>query len=141
MTARLILPAGLRAQILEEARAALPRECCGLVEGMHDGHAICVQALHATNNLATAPDRFEIDPAEQFRLARELRGTGREIVGCYHSHPNGRPEPSKRDLECVTENGFIWLIAALDTGAVSLRAFVSRQEGFDEISLSQASQC
>ena len=57
---------------------------------------------------------------------------GHEIVGCYHSHPNGRPEPSKRDLEYATEDGFIWLIAALDAGAVSLRAPVSRQAGFDE---------
>jgi proteasome lid subunit RPN8/RPN11 len=141
VTARLIIPNQLRAQILEEARDALPLECCGLIEGTHDGQAIRVHALHAVSNIATAPDRFEIDPAEQFRLVRELRGTGRAIVGCYHSHPNGRAEPSRRDLECAVEDGFIWLIAALNADAVSLRAFVSQQEGFDEISLSQASQC
>ena len=135
----MILPDRLCARICEEARNALPRECCGLIEGMHDGREIRVHALHATDNIATAPDRFEIDPQEQFRLVRELRGTGHEIVGCYHSHPNGRAEPSRHDLECATEDGFVWLIAALDTDEISLRAFVSWQSGFDEISLSRAS--
>ena len=138
MRPAIILPDDLCARICEEARHAFPRECCGLIEGMHDGQAIRVHALHATNNIATAPDRFEIDPADQFRLAHELRGTGRAIVGCYHSHPNGRAEPSGRDLECAVEDGFIWLIAALNTDAVSLRAFVSRPAGFDEVSFSQA---
>ena len=45
-------------------------------------------------NLADTPDRFEIDPAEQIKLMRALRGAGREIIGCYHSHPNGSAEPS-----------------------------------------------
>jgi proteasome lid subunit RPN8/RPN11 len=106
---------------------------------MNDGQAIRVHALHATDNIATATDRFEIDPREQFRLAHELRGTGHEIVGCYHSHPNGRAEPSRHDLECAVEDGFVWLIAALNADAVSLRAFISRQAGFEEIPLSQTS--
>jgi len=113
---RLFLDDALQAQIAEEALAALPRECCGLMEGVRDGDAVEVTALHPSLNLAADPDRFEIDPALQFRLLRE----GRAVVGCYHSHPRGAAEPSPRDVEGAGEAGFIWLIA----GAAGQGAFV-----------------
>jgi len=117
----LILPQTLRSQISAEARAAYPRECCGLLEG--DG--ACITALHPTRNLAHGPDRFEIDPAEQFRLMRE----GRRIVGCYHSHPDGTCEPSPRDAEYAFDGDFVWVVAGV-AGAVSLGAYVWDGAGF-----------
>jgi proteasome lid subunit RPN8/RPN11 len=102
----LIVSAALRSQIFAEARAAYPHECCGLLEG----DAVRITALHPARNLARAPGRFEIDPALQFRLLRE----GRPIVGCYHSHPDGSPVPSARDIAGAGESGFVWIIAAGD---------------------------
>ncbi|HEX4860738.1 MAG TPA: M67 family metallopeptidase, partial [Rhizomicrobium sp.] len=101
------IDAALCAQIAAEARAAYPRECCGLIEGMREGATVRATALHPTANLADAPDRFEIDPREQFRLMRE----GRTLVGCYHSHPDGRAEPSARDAEYAFDGDFVWLIS------------------------------
>jgi desampylase len=112
----LVLGQALRTQIAREARAALPRECCGLMEGVREGEAVRVTALHPSPNRAADPDRFEIDPALQFRLLRE----GRTIVGCYHSHPRGAAEPSPRDTEGAGEVGLVWLIS----GAEELGAFV-----------------
>lgn len=111
----------LREAILAEARAAFPRECCGLVEG--DGAR--VTAIHPARNLSDADDRFLIDPALQFRLRRE----GRRIVGCYHSHPNGVARPSRGDAETAGEAGFLWLIAA--GGAV--RSFVWDGAAFQDL--------
>jgi proteasome lid subunit RPN8/RPN11 len=129
MTAALILPDALRKQISAEATCAFPRECCGLIEGMRQNDSTVATALHPTRNLASRDDRFEIDPAEQFRLAHALRGTGRSIVGCYHSHPNGRAEPSEHDLG--PEDGFIWLIAAVTVSEnVALAAFLSGNNAF-----------
>jgi proteasome lid subunit RPN8/RPN11 len=116
VAATLTLPTALRAQIAREARLAFPRECCGLIEGLRDGAAVRATTLHPTRNLAAEPDRFEIDPAEHIRLLRALRGTDREIVGCYHSHPQGRAETSPRDRADAREDGFVWLIAAVDGG-------------------------
>lgn len=108
-------------QIAEEARSAFPRECCGLIEGtltlslvpaINRGKGE-VMALHPARNLAGARDRFEIDPAAHFALLHKLRGSTRAIIGCYHSHPNGRPGPSEHDRQNADESGFLWLIAAL----------------------------
>ena len=44
-------------------------------------------------------NRYEIAPEELFRLMREIRAAGLEFLGIYHSHPNGKNEPSPRDIE------------------------------------------
>ncbi len=123
--AALILPSPLRTQLAAEAAHAHPRECCGLIEGMARDDTIEAVTLHPTRNLAAEPDRFAIDPAAQVRLMRALRGSGRTIVGCYHSHPGGAAEPSARDREGAGEEDFVWLIAGLRPGdAPRLAAFV-----------------
>lgn len=133
------LAPGSRAQIEQEARAAFPRECCGLIEGTRSGDAIQAIVLHATRNMAREPDRFEVDPADQFRILRAARANGSEIVGCYHSHPNGRAEPSEHDRENAGEEGFVWLIAELtDGGNARLAAFIVRSGQFVPLTIACA---
>jgi len=139
MMATLVLPEMLRAQLAAEARAAFPRECCGLIAGEKHGDVAIASALYRARNLATEQNRFEIDPAEQFHLLRALRGTGHDIIGCYHSHPNGRAEPSPRDLEGAGEEGFVWLIAALGAdAAVGIVAFAYGSGAFAAVNLARA---
>ncbi|HWA03136.1 MAG TPA: M67 family metallopeptidase [Rhizomicrobium sp.] len=134
----LILPARLREQIATEARAAFPRECCGLIEGLREGCVVRAVALHPCANLAAQDDCFEIDPARHVRVLRELRGTGRQIVGCYHSHPNGRCMPSAKDAGQAVDDGFLWLVAALDSPAadVAIGSFVYRDRAFAPLAVS-----
>jgi proteasome lid subunit RPN8/RPN11 len=124
-----------RAQIAREARDAGPRECCGLIEGVREGDRVRVIALHPARNVADCDDGFVIDPEMQFALLRRLRGTERAIVGCYHSHPNGRAEPSARDRDGAGEAGFVWLIAAVGAGEVRLASYVFENPGFRAIPL------
>ncbi len=110
----LILPGTLQAQLSAEARAAFPAECCGLLEGFRQGgRGVLVTAAHPARNVALDPlTGFLVEPELQFRLLRALRGTDRSIIGCYHSHPNGRPGPSPRDRAAACEDGFVWVILA-----------------------------
>ncbi|OYU16206.1 MAG: peptidase [Alphaproteobacteria bacterium PA4] len=85
------------------------RECCGLLLGTTGHIATAVPAA----NVAATPERaFEIDPATLLRVHRDARGAGQKVIGHYHSHPNGKPEPSPRDAARAIENGQIWLIIA-----------------------------
>jgi len=133
----LLLPNELRDGLFCEARAAFPGECCGLIEGATRGERMEAMKFHPARNLATRADRFEVDPAEQFRLMRALRGTGRAMIGCYHSHPDGRAEPSPRDLDGAGEDGFIWLIAALAArdAAPHLAAFIFENGSFRPLAM------
>ncbi|HVT25357.1 M67 family metallopeptidase [Hyphomicrobium sp.] len=131
MIATLILPQTLRDQIAREALAAQPSECCGLIEGTYIKQEARALACHPTRNLAAASDSFEIDPARHIELLRTLRGTQRRILGCYHSHPNGRAEPSSRDLAQATDENFLWLIAA----GRDLKAFVHANRAFHPVRL------
>jgi proteasome lid subunit RPN8/RPN11 len=117
---RLALPLRLRNQVLAEARAAHPGECCGLLVGRREGDAAAALSLHAARNLSAHDDAFEIDPADQFAALRAARAAGLALIGCYHSHPHGAAQPSQADLVGAGEDGFIWLIAAAD----ELAAFV-----------------
>jgi proteasome lid subunit RPN8/RPN11 len=136
----LLLSASQRAQIEREARAAFPRECCGLLEGLREGDAIRIAALHPARNLSSDKDRFEIAPADHFAALRAARANGRAIVGCYHSHPNGKSEPSARDAEGAWDEGFIWLIAATRDSAVLLAGFARRQDGWQTLDMPEIAE-
>jgi proteasome lid subunit RPN8/RPN11 len=123
---RLALPQTLRAQILAEARAAAPRECCGLVLGRRTGGEAVGLTLHAARNTESADDRFEIAPEDQFTAQRAARAKGQAVIGCYHSHPDGAVLPSAADLAGAGEEGFLWLIATPE----AMAAFVFENGGF-----------
>ena len=137
MIERLFLPDSLKKIVIEEARAGLPNECCGLIEGSIDVGVAHATAVHPARNLAGAPDRFEIDPAEQIAHLKRLRGTDRDIIGCYHSHPNGRAEPSAHDREQSFGQDFIWLIVGVsqDGRDATLAAFILSPDSQREVAI------
>ena len=79
-----------------DARRHATHECCGLLAGRD---SIITQALAATN-VASHPSReYEIAPEELFRLMREIRAAGLDLLGIYHSHPASENKPSPRDIQ------------------------------------------
>ena len=136
----LLLPADLRARIEQAARAAFPRECCGLIEGVREEKMVRAFALHPARNIAACADRFEIDPADHFSALKIARANGRALIGCYHSHPNGRAAPSASDQAGAGEEDFLWLIAALAAAdaPVALAAFIYSAAAFLPVELIDA---
>ena len=120
------LPAALAGQVHDQAAAAHPGECCGLIEGLREGAVFHAVALHPARNLAAEADRFDIDPRDHLAAAKAARANDHVIIGCYHSHPAGRAEPSARDLAGAGEEDFLWLIAA----PAEITAFVYSCGGF-----------
>ncbi len=132
----LFLDSALRLQIEREARIAYPRECCGLMEGVRNADTLRVVALHETRNVAVDANEFEIDSEDHFRILRAARKNARHIVGCYHSHPDGKVAPSARDRAGASEEGFVWLIASLTASALAeLTAFVWHAGKFEALAI------
>ncbi|MBB4210716.1 proteasome lid subunit RPN8/RPN11 [Rhodothalassium salexigens DSM 2132] len=120
-------------RFVQTARVAVPNEACGLVVGWWDDDVLTVERFVATRNRAAGPDedggsgQFEIDPQMHLQLQRMLRGSGRSIVGCAHSHLSGPAEPSAVDRANAGEPRFLWLIVSL--GDKDLKAWWHESEG------------
>jgi proteasome lid subunit RPN8/RPN11 len=111
-----------------------------LIEGTRqDGEARAV-ALHPARNIATRADRFEIAPEDHFAALRMTRANGRDLIGCYHSHPGEKAAPSATDLAGGGEEDFLWLIVSLSApdAPVTVAAFVYSAAGFFPANLSGA---
>ncbi len=116
----------MRQNLLAAAAASPAAEICGLLLGRVAGGAACVEELRPAANVAADPARsFEIDPATLLAAHRQARGAGRQVLGHWHSHPNGRCAPSARDAARAVDNGQIWLIIA----GGRLGAWVARRTG------------
>lgn len=125
------MPATLSSQahaaILAAARAAHPKEACGLLLG--EGAAI--RAVTVAANVHSDPLRhFEIDPAALIAAHKAARGGGPALVGYWHSHPNGRVEPSAEDRAMAAGDGRLWAIVAGD----ALTIWQDGPEGFNRLS-------
>jgi proteasome lid subunit RPN8/RPN11 len=117
------LPDELAARVLQAASRAYPNECCGLIEGVDAPDGWRALDIHKAKNIAENPTRrFLIDPQAQFDLMRRLRDTNSRIIGCFHSHPDGRAEPSAADRAEAYETDFLYLIAAGSPEFFTLKA-------------------
>jgi proteasome lid subunit RPN8/RPN11 len=114
------LTADVAQRLRVEARAAAPRECCGLLVGSPELIDECV----ATANLDPDPSRFLVDPAVHINLNRRLRGAGRGVVGVYHSHPRGGGGPSPSDIAEAHYPEFVHVIVSnLDRPEPAIAAY------------------
>jgi proteasome lid subunit RPN8/RPN11 len=83
------------AVIVDHCMKGLPNESCGML----GGRAGSVEKVYPMKNAKPGPDYYEMDPEEQFRVMKDIRESGCELVGLFHSHPTGQAYPSKVDVE------------------------------------------
>src|SRR5690606_34735006 len=95
--------------MLEHARARPGEEVCGLL-GAKDG---AFTSFHPVTNVADdRARRFLMDARGQIDAMRRMREDGEELLGIFHSHPQGPGEPSAEDLAMAAYPGTIYFIAA-----------------------------
>ena len=91
-----LLAADVIRAMREHAEASTPEECVGALLG----RGAEVQVALALRN--SAPERsrsFELTAAEYLRAEREAEQRGLDVLGFFHSHPDGSAVASVRDLE------------------------------------------
>jgi len=92
---RLLLPAGLRREIIEHLRKSLPFEGCGLLAVDDSGLA---RHFYPGENLDRSPVRFTMDPATVIAAFKAMDAAGWVLGAIVHSHPQTPATPSKTDL-------------------------------------------
>ena len=88
--------------------------------------------LSVTNELHSAV-RFRMLPQEQLENFIRLEEQGLELIGIFHSHPNGPPHPSGTDLAEFTYPGVIYVICWRENGSWELKGFWTDGKTYREI--------
>ncbi len=83
-------------ELRQRAQAAAPQEICGFMLGRCGR----VEELFPAHNAHPDPIRgYLIDPQESLSALRRARNLDMEILGVYHSHPEGPPSLSAVDRQ------------------------------------------
>ena len=102
------------------ARREAPLEACGYFAGT-DG---VVTEIYPLTNTDKSGEHYAMDPAEQFRVFKDMRNLGMELVGIYHSHAYAPAYPSARDRELAfyAEAGYL-IVSLIDPEKPEIRSF------------------
>jgi len=120
-------------EMLAQARREQSHECCGLLAGNRGAIARIFPATNAAIDPATS---YEIALPELFELMREIRAAGLEMLGIYHSHPNGKNEPSPRDIAwAYYPDAAYFILSPLPDAPRPVRAFAIRDGRATELEI------
>jgi proteasome lid subunit RPN8/RPN11 len=98
----LILTAQQVDQMKKHGERAFPHECCGFLLGKRQGADNRVAEVRPAVNERGQEEqhnRFEITAFAAFQAEKAARKAGLDILGHYHSHPNGTTRWSQYDLD------------------------------------------
>lgn len=115
----------------EWANAGYPHEICGLLIGKLTATGWQIEDVTQVENLnkERASDRFQLDPAGYQAVDKSLRGSGKEIIGVFHSHPDCPAKPSPTDLANAWD-GFLYPIISVCEGKTrSILAWTINDQG------------
>ncbi|WP_336364391.1 desampylase [Halalkalicoccus salilacus] len=105
--------------MLERAHEGAPREVCGVLGGRRTAASVLVESAVPVPNVADEPRaRYELDPERQLAAIESLEERGEEVVGFYHSHPDGPAGPSATDRAQATWPDAHYVIVSLPEESV-----------------------
>ncbi len=121
--------------LVRHATHDYPNECCGILIGpppfaqTREGWGTpwtprrsvteaYVDRILAGENIARCDRRtaYQIDWKTLLTAVRSVRQGPQEIIGFYHSHPDGRSRPSQRDIESAWV-GYAYVIISMVDGS------------------------
>ena len=105
----LFLPHTILNDLIIHAQNELPMEACGMLAG-RDGQ---VERIYEMANADQASDHYLMVPNEQFRVVKDMRAAGLQMLAIYHSHPETPARPSQEDIRLALTPGVIYLIISL----------------------------
>ena len=134
---------------MAHARRDAPNECCGLLVGRPGGPAEAgpdvpqiLEAIPASNIASDPARRYEIFPVDYFaqiKRCRRISAAQSEtfaVLGAYHSHPRGGPEPSETDTAQAFRD-LIFVIVGLGSarGGMEIRGYALQDDALAPVEL------
>ncbi len=119
------LTAAQRDQIVAQARAEAPLECCGLVGGQGD----TARRVYPARNADQSRTRYLIDSGDMLRATLDIEDVhGWDVSAFYHSHPLSDAYPSPTDVRDAVQSGYaehsrFVIVSLLDPQRPVMRCF------------------
>ncbi len=123
MTFQLRLSRSILEEMLAQARAELPNECCGLLAGFLAKGTGRVEKRYPLVNAAASPVEYLSEPRSMFLADKDMRRRGLRLLAIYHSHPTTVPIPSKKDLANHYSPEVVHLIISLASDEPEVRGW------------------
>ncbi len=94
-------------QLLKIAQSNSQQEVCGLITADSNAQQNC----YPIDNISATPDtHFEMDPQQLIHTTKLIRELGQTMIAIYHSHPNGRLEPSVHDIQQHQHHDLLYIV-------------------------------
>ncbi len=112
---------GCFSEMVEHCREEYPSEACGILAGKDN---LITGVYRMVNTSETPVTCYFMDPQEQLKVFKEMRNSGLEMLGIYHSHVASSPYPSPRDVEMAFYPEVSYVIVSLtDAGKPEVGSF------------------
>ena len=121
-------------EIVAQARAEAPNECCGIV-GSRDGRAV---RLFKARNARASPLSYDIDGRDLQRIYDEIDNDDLQVGVIYHSHTRTDPVPSPTDVNLASPflpEAVYLIVGVKDPDREDLRAWQIRDGQYSEVEL------
>jgi len=106
---KLEIPTRIFKDMLEQARAEAPIECCGILAG-RQGRA---EKLYKMANAEHRHDHYMMAPEQQFEAIKDIRSASLDMLAIYHSHPETPARPSAEDIRLALTPDVVYVILSL----------------------------
>jgi proteasome lid subunit RPN8/RPN11 len=118
-------------ELTTHAREEAPNECCGMI-GAIDGEATSV---YRARNAEASPLRYNLDPADQFKIMTTMEERGEDLAAIYHSHTKSPAYPSQTDINLAAYPDTIYIIVSLLDGEEPVRGYSIADGLVEEVDL------
>jgi proteasome lid subunit RPN8/RPN11 len=126
---RAVLPSHQHKALAEACLRNWPKETCGVLFGFIQADAVYVDSFEVIRNVSPQPEKaFAFDPAEWVRIFFAAINQGKNMIGIFHSHPDGRLEPSSEDTRRRLQWSTYW-IAGISRGECLIAAYQPLEDG------------
>ena len=129
---QLTIPSAIAARMVEQARAGMPLEVCGILAGSEDR----VASHYEMTNSDRSALHYTMVPEEQFKVIKRIRAAGEEMLAIYHSHPATPARPSAEDIRLALTPGVIYVILSLvEPESPVIKGFTIDDEKVSEVAI------
>ena len=125
----LTIPKHFIDDIIIHAKAEAPLECCGILAGKDE----TVTHIYKMKNTENDPDKYFMEPKEQFAVIKDMRLKDIDMLAIYHSHPHSPARPSGVDINLAYYPDAVYIIVSLvDAAKPVIKGFFIRDGKVEE---------